>query len=143
MASKKTRKPRAAPKPSKPPSQKATSRSKRPASPVPTPVPALATPEVTPGTDVASAAPLAATSAQPATPPPDSALPQTVAGLLPTEPKKLSAIDAAAKILAETGQALSCPELIALMAAKGYWTSPGGKTPASTLYASFLRELKT
>jgi HB1, ASXL, restriction endonuclease HTH domain len=56
--------------------------------------------------------------------------------------KKLSAIDAAAKVLGESGQAMNCQELIAAMAAKGYWTSPGGKTPASTLYASFLRELK-
>jgi HB1, ASXL, restriction endonuclease HTH domain len=56
--------------------------------------------------------------------------------------KKLSAIDAAAKVLGESGQALNCGELIEAMAKKGYWTSPGGKTPASTLYASILRELK-
>jgi hypothetical protein len=29
------------------------------------------------------------------------------------------------------------------MAAKRYWTSPGGKTPASTLYASIYQEIKT
>ena len=56
--------------------------------------------------------------------------------------KKLSAINAAAKVLAETGQAMTCPEMIQVMATKGYWSSPGGKTPASTLYASILRELK-
>jgi hypothetical protein len=55
----------------------------------------------------------------------------------------LSALDAAAKVLAETGQPMRCTELIAAMAAKGYWTSPGGKTPASTLYSALLRELKT
>ena len=33
---------------------------------------------------------------------------------------KLSALDAAAKVLSETGQAMSCRELIAAMAAKGY-----------------------
>ncbi len=54
----------------------------------------------------------------------------------------LSALDAAAKVLAETGQPMRCTELIAAMAAKGYWTSPGGKTPASTLYSALLRELK-
>ena len=59
------------------------------------------------------------------------------------EGKQLSALDAAAKVLAETGQPMRCTELIAAMAAKGYWTSPGGKTPASTLYAALLRELKT
>jgi hypothetical protein len=66
------------------------------------------------------------------------ATPPTAAGS-----KRLSALDAAAKVLAETGQPMRCAELIAAMAAKGYWTSPGGKTPASTLYASLLRELKT
>jgi hypothetical protein len=57
--------------------------------------------------------------------------------------KPLSALDAAAKVLAETGQPMRCTELIAAMTAKGYWTSPAGKTPASTLYAAMLRELRT
>src|SRR5262245_40548720 len=61
----------------------------------------------------------------------------------PAEDQRLSALDAAAKVLAETGQPMRCTELIAAMAAKGYWTSPGGKTPASTLYSALLRELKT
>jgi hypothetical protein len=61
----------------------------------------------------------------------------------PAEPKekKLSAIDAAAKVLAEIGTPMSCKELIAGMAAKGYWTSPGGKTPDATLAAASLREI--
>ncbi len=29
------------------------------------------------------------------------------------------------------------------MAARGYWTSPGGKTPASALYAALTREIQT
>jgi hypothetical protein len=33
--------------------------------------------------------------------------------------------------------------MIAAMAAKAYWTSPGGKTPAATLYSALLRELTT
>ena len=56
---------------------------------------------------------------------------------------KLSAIAAAARVLSETGQAMTCPELIEAMAAKGYWTSPGGRTPASTLYASIFQEIKS
>ena len=56
---------------------------------------------------------------------------------------KLSALDAAAKVLGETGRAMTCPELITAMAAKGYWTSPAGKTPAGTLYAACLREIQT
>jgi hypothetical protein len=60
-----------------------------------------------------------------------------------TPARKLSALDAAAKVLGETGRAMTCPELIAAMAAKAYWTSPAGKTPASTLYSALLRELTT
>jgi hypothetical protein len=57
--------------------------------------------------------------------------------------KKFSAIAAAAQVLGETGGAMTCPELIAAMAAKGYWNSPGGKTPSSTLYAAIYQEIKT
>lgn len=55
--------------------------------------------------------------------------------------KKMSALDAAAKVLKEKGVAMTCPELIGVMAAKGYWSSPNGKTPAATLYAAILREV--
>jgi len=54
---------------------------------------------------------------------------------------KMSCIDAAARVLAEVKQPLSTAEMIEKMAAKGYWTSPGGKTPAATLYSAILREL--
>jgi hypothetical protein len=57
--------------------------------------------------------------------------------------KKSSALDAAAKVLAEEKRPMSTKELIGLMAAKGYWTSPGGKTPAATLYSAILREMDT
>ena len=50
--------------------------------------------------------------------------------------KKLSALDAAARLLTETKQALSCSELIAAITAQGYWTSPGEKTPEATLSSS-------
>jgi hypothetical protein len=59
------------------------------------------------------------------------------------KPKKLSAIDAAAKVLGETGQPMRCPEMIEVMAKKRYWKSPGGKTPAATLYAAILKEITT
>jgi short subunit dehydrogenase-like uncharacterized protein len=55
--------------------------------------------------------------------------------------KKASALDAAAKVLAETGTAMTTKEMIDAMAAKGYWTSPGGQTPAATLYSAILREI--
>ncbi len=44
------------------------------------------------------------------------------------KPAKLSALGAA-RVLAETGKALNCRQLIEAMAAQGYWTSPGGRTP--------------
>ena len=59
------------------------------------------------------------------------------------ETKKLSALDAAAKVLAETKKAMSCKEMIEAMGKKGYWSSPGGKTPTSTLYSALLKEIST
>jgi hypothetical protein len=56
-------------------------------------------------------------------------------------PAKFSALDAAAKVLKETKKEMTCREMIDAMASKGYWKSPGGKTPWSTLYASILREM--
>ena len=55
--------------------------------------------------------------------------------------KKTSALDAAVRVLEEAGQPMTCPEMIEQMAAKGYWTSPGGATPAATLYSAILREI--
>lgn len=57
--------------------------------------------------------------------------------------KKSSALEASVRVLTEAGQALNCQEMIAAMSAKGYWTSPGGKTPAATLYSALLREITT
>ena len=62
---------------------------------------------------------------------------------VPIATAKLSALDAAAKVLGEVGQALNCQQLIEAMAAKGYWTSPAGRTPAATLYASISKEVAT
>jgi hypothetical protein len=58
-------------------------------------------------------------------------------------PAKLSALAAAARVLSESQQAMTCPELIAAMAARGYWTSPAGKTPQATLHAALTREIKS
>jgi hypothetical protein len=55
---------------------------------------------------------------------------------------QLSCLNAAAKVLAEKGEPMNCKEMIEAMAAKGYWTTPGGKTPHATLYASIAREIR-
>jgi HB1, ASXL, restriction endonuclease HTH domain len=47
--------------------------------------------------------------------------------------EKLSALDAAAKVLGESDQPMGCNEMIEAMAKKGYWSSPSGQTPAATL----------
>ena len=57
--------------------------------------------------------------------------------------EKLSALQAAVRVLAEAGRPMTCREMIDTMATKGYWSSPAGKTPANTLYAAILRELQT
>jgi hypothetical protein len=62
-------------------------------------------------------------------------------GKTASKPKKLSALNAAARVLGEEGRPLNCGELIEVMAAKGYWTSPNGRTPAATLYAAIAREI--
>jgi hypothetical protein len=55
--------------------------------------------------------------------------------------KKRSALDAAAQVLAESGQPMNTRAMIEAMAAKKLWTSPGGKTPHATLYSAILREI--
>ncbi len=58
------------------------------------------------------------------------------------KPKRVSALDAAAQVLAKVGKPMRAQELIAAMAEKGLWTSPGGKTPHATLYAAMMREAR-
>jgi len=59
----------------------------------------------------------------------------------PAKEKKLSAIDAAAQVLAGSKEPMNCKELVETMAAKSLWTSPGGKTPHATLYSAIIREI--
>jgi hypothetical protein len=68
---------------------------------------------------------------------------KTVANTKDDAVSKLSALDAAAKVLQEAGQPMNCQAIIQAMADKGYWTSPAGKTPAATLYSALTREIKT
>jgi len=78
-----------------------------------------------------TAVPKAANPAAPATPP------------RPTKPDgKLSQLDAAIKVLAETSQPMTTKAMINAMATQGFWTSPGGSTPHATLYSAILRELQ-
>ena len=56
------------------------------------------------------------------------------------KPKRVSALDAAAQVLAKAGQPMRAKELITAMAEQGLWSSPAGKTPHATLYAAMMRE---
>jgi hypothetical protein len=57
------------------------------------------------------------------------------------QPKRMSALAAAHKVLCEATEPLNVQQMIEAMTSKGYWTSPGGKTPHATLYSAILREL--
>ena len=57
------------------------------------------------------------------------------------KPKRVSALDAAAQVLAKSGKPMRAKELIEAMTDQRLWTSPGGKTPHATLYAAILREI--
>ena len=58
------------------------------------------------------------------------------------KPKRVSALDAAAQVLAKAGKPMRSQEMISAMAEQGLWTSPAGKTPHATLYAAILREIR-
>jgi hypothetical protein len=69
--------------------------------------------------------------------------PQTHSAYAAATPGKLSALDAAAKVLAEECRAMGARDVVAAMPATGYWTSPGGKTSITTLYSAMLKEMQT
>ncbi len=52
------------------------------------------------------------------------------------KPKRVSALDAAAQVLAKADGPMRAKELIAAMAEQGLWSSPTGKTPHATLYTA-------
>ncbi|GMV25097.1 MAG: hypothetical protein AMXMBFR58_11280 [Phycisphaerae bacterium] len=60
----------------------------------------------------------------------------------PDKPKRRSALDAAAIVLAKVGKPMNAKDMIDAMAATGLWKSPGGKTPQATLYAALIREIR-
>jgi hypothetical protein len=55
--------------------------------------------------------------------------------------KRMSGLDAAAKVLAEAGQPMTAKEMVEAAEAKGYWKSPGGQTPHATVYSAIIREI--
>jgi hypothetical protein len=58
------------------------------------------------------------------------------------EAKSMSLLNAAAEVLA-IGDAMRCQDIVNVAVARGLWMPGEGKTPANTLYAAILREIKT
>lgn len=56
------------------------------------------------------------------------------------EGRKLTGLDAAAKVLAEVGTPLKCTEIVERALKQGYWQT-NGQTPSATLYSAMLREI--
>lgn len=78
-----------------------------------------------------------------ATPPADApnATPAAVVRRPPKEPKA-SAIRAALIVLKDAPpEGMSAKDMVDAMASRKLWTSPGGKTPEASLYASIIREI--
>ena len=59
----------------------------------------------------------------------------------PTAPTKMSQIQAAMAVLKKARKPMGCKEMVEAMEAQGLWSTPGGKTPHATLYASILRDV--
>lgn len=85
-------------------------------------------------------APARVTKARPTTK--SAAAPKATPPEAPLKPNSLSALEAAAKVLSNAAQPMGCRQMITAMGAQGLWVSPNGKTPAATLAAAMLREIK-
>jgi len=58
--------------------------------------------------------------------------------------KRMSLLDAAAHLLSlGAGDPMRCKDIVDLAVERGLWQRGTGKTPANTLYAAILREIKT
>jgi hypothetical protein len=76
-------------------------------------------------------------------PPPNAADGKKQGKAKEAKPKKMSCLDAAAKVLADAGAAMTTGEMIDAMGKANLWSSPNGRTPAATLYSAVLREINT
>ena len=102
--------------------------------------PEVAEPETAPA---AAAAPETET-AEPEPEEEDNAVtPAPESGSGPRPEKKLSLLNAAAKVLAACRAPMNCKEMIAKAVEMGLWTPTGAKTPEQTLYSGIFREIKS
>ena len=57
--------------------------------------------------------------------------------------RRPSALNAAAQVLAHAAKSMRCQDIVEAAAKKGLWKSKKGKTPAATIHAAMIREIKT
>ena len=69
--------------------------------------------------------------------------PAPESGSGPRPEKKLSLLNAAARVLAACRTPMNCKEMIAKAVEMGLWTPTGAKTPEQTLYSGIFREIKS
>ena len=61
-----------------------------------------------------------------------------------SQTKRISALDAAERVLSESAEPMNCRQLIETMTEKDYWQPKNaGKTPANTLHAAISKEIRT
>ncbi len=96
-----------------------------------------AAPEINPTVEVITGQPLPETTGG------QRAKPRRAKKVTEPKAKRVSALDAAAQVLADSDKPLRAKEMIEVMTARGLWSSPNGKTPEATLYAAILREIGT
>ena len=90
------------------------------------------------------AEPETAAPAEPETEEEDNAVnPAPESGSGPRPEKKLSLLNAAARVLAACRTPMNCKEMIAKAVEMGLWTPTGAKTPEQTLYSGIFREIKS
>jgi hypothetical protein len=58
-----------------------------------------------------------------------------------SKPRRASGLDAAAGVLSAARKPMRCNEVVEVILSKGLWKT-GGKTPAATINAAMLREIK-
>ena len=81
-------------------------------------------------------------AAQPAPARTEAAQRRSAEGAPPTDGKRLSLLDAAARILKAHGEPMTSGDIVREAVEGGVWTPrKGGKTPDRTLYAAMLREI--
>ena len=97
-----------------------------------------------PAEETEVAEPETAAPAEPETEEEDNAVnPAPESGSGPRPEKKLSLLNAAAKVLAACRTPMNCKEMIAKAVEMGLWTPTGAKTPEQTLYSGIFREIKS